>query len=216
MFKKIRFIILSLLTAFNIYLIFLFAGTADGLGHTVKILYIHVPSAWIGSTAFAAALISSVIYLIKEKSVYAQSADLFAKSGFILMLFATATGSIWARLQWNSFWNWDPRQTSIVILLIIYCAYFAINSAISNIRTRYKAASVYLIAAALSTPFLIFAIPRLYYSLHPSPLITSGNKPSMNGDIMLTLFYSLTVASWIYIEYIIYKISKLSANGEEQ
>lgn len=209
MIKKLRYAILTAAIAFNIYLVFFFANEVPVLGKTVRILFLHVPSAWIGTSGFAIALIFSIIYLIKEKSFYAEFARFAALTGFVLIIVATISGSIWAKLQWNSFWNWDPRETSIVLLILIYAAYFTIQSSITNSQTRNKVSSVYLIAAAFTVPVLIFIIPRIYFSLHPSPVIGKGEGTALDNTIKITLFYSLFCSSWIYTEFLLRKSIQL-------
>jgi len=95
--------------------------------------------------------------------------DLFHSAGLGLMfcILATVTGSIWAKFNWGSFWNWDPRETSIFILLLIYGAYFALRSSLSSDEVRARLSAVYSILAGLTAPFFIFVMPRIVSGLHP-------------------------------------------------
>ena len=87
--------------------------------------------------------------------------------GMMFWVLATVTGSIWAKFNWGSFWNWDPRETSIFILLLIYGAYFALRSAIGSDEIRARLSAVYSILAGLTAPFFIFIMPRIASGLHP-------------------------------------------------
>ena len=117
-----------------------------------------------------------------------------AELGFLFCILATVTGAIWAKFNWGSFWNWDPRQTSIFILLMIYSAYFVLRSSISEKVKRARISSVYSILAGVTVPFFIFILPRITSGLHPgSKGDTEGAGPIVQFKMapnMLTLFLS--------------------------
>jgi heme exporter protein C len=92
-------------------------------------------------------------------------------------------------MSWGSFWNWDPRETSIFILLLVYGAYFALRSAVEHPERRAALGSVYALLAFITVPFFVFIVPRVYASLHPDPLINTQGKVHMDGK-MLTVFLS--------------------------
>jgi heme exporter protein C len=101
------------------------------------------------------------------------------EQGFLFSILATATGSIFAKVVWGSFWNWDPRETSILILLLIYGAYFALRSAIDDAERREQLAAVYALLAFVTVPLLIFVVPRLAESsLHPNCAFLPGSSCS--------------------------------------
>jgi heme exporter protein C len=92
-------------------------------------------------------------------------------------IFATVTGSIFAEVVWGTFWNWDPRETSILVLLLIYAAYFALRSSVDDSERRRRLAAVYNIFAAVTMPFLLFVAPRVADStLHPNCAFLQGSK----------------------------------------
>jgi heme exporter protein C len=95
----------------------------------------------------------------------------------LFSILATVSGSIFAKLVWGSFWNWDPRETSILILLLIYGAYFALRSAIDDSERRQQLAAVYALFAFVTAPLLTFVVPRLYEnSLHPNCAFLPGSR----------------------------------------
>ena len=103
------------------------------------------------------------------------------------------TGSIWAKMAWGSFWNWDPRETSIFILLLIYAAYFALRSAIEQEERRATLSAVYSILAFVTVPFFIFIVPRIYEGLHPDVIgeaVKASNKKMVMGPSILLVFLS--------------------------
>lgn len=159
-----------------------------GLYDKARIIYLHVPLSWIAVLSFLLSMINSVQYLRKKDLVYDIRSNSAAEVGFLFTILATVTGSLWAKFNWGSYWNWDPRETSIFILLLIYGAYFSLRSAIDNYEQKAKLASVYAIIAFVTVPFFIFIMPRIVESLHPADtIVDSRGKITMN-PVMLSIF----------------------------
>jgi heme exporter protein C len=192
---------------------FLYAGAATGFpGETSRILFFHVPQAWIATLAFLISMIASAVYLGKRhvKADYlAQSA---AELGFLFCVLATITGSVFAKATWGAFWNWDPRQTSIVILLMIYGAYFAIRSAVSDPDRRRVFAGVYSILAFVTVPFLVFVVPRITTSLHPENTMNPAS-PGMDPKTLKVFLGSLLAYTGLFIWMLRLKIRVLTIEG---
>jgi ABC-type transport system involved in cytochrome c biogenesis permease subunit len=113
-----------------------------------------------------------------------------AELGLLFCLLATITGSIFAKIMWNSFWNWDPRETSILVLLLLYGAYFGLRSSVEDEERRATLAAVYNLFAGIVMPFLIFVVPRIpaLQSSHPEDIWKSGG---MSADYRVVLYSSL-------------------------
>jgi heme exporter protein C len=156
---------------------FLIIPQYAGLGDAGRIIIMHVPTAWVTSLAFAVSAIYSALYLWRRSSANDAFAVAAAEVGFVFCILATATGSIFAQIVWGVFWNWDPRETSILVLLLIYAAYFALRSAIDEPERRRRLAAVYNLFAAVTMPFLLFVAPRVAEStLHPNCAFIQGSK----------------------------------------
>ncbi len=138
-----------------------------GLEERARILYFHVPMSWIAVLAYVVAMIYAGKYLSRKNIRDDITSSSAAALGTLFCLLATVTGSIWAKFNWGSFWNWDPRQTSIFVLLLIYAAYFALRAAVENEERRARLSAVYAILAAVTVPFFIFILPRITEGLHP-------------------------------------------------
>ena len=150
--------------------IFVYAPAAAGLGDLSRIIYFHVPLAWVGVLAYLVAMVDSVRYLKTQDLEFDNKANVSAEIGLAFTILATITGAIFARYTWGVYWNWDPRQTSIFFLLMIYGAYFVLRSSIDDEEKRARLSAVYCILAFISVPLLVFVIPRLYPTLHPDPI----------------------------------------------
>lgn len=182
---------------------FLYAPTAKGLGETTRILFFHVPCAWIATLAFLVSAVYSVRYLRSQNMFMDLKASSAAQIGLVFTILATVTGSIWANEIWHSYWNWDPRESSIFILLLIYAAYFALRSAIEEKQQKARLAAVYSIIAFVTVPFLIFVVPRLVESLHPDPLINTTGKVEMDSK-MSTVFFGSFIGFTILFFWMLY------------
>ena len=178
---------------------FWYAKAAAGFpGETSRILFFHVPQAWVATLSFLLSMIGSCIYLAKRKVQADNLALSAAELGFLFSILATASGSIFAKAAWGSFWNWDPRETSIVILLMIYGAYFALRSAVADQERRRVFAAVYAILAFVTVPFLVFVVPRITASLHPENTM-NPSKPGMDPRTLKVFLGSLLAYTGLFI-----------------
>lgn len=183
--------LLFLWLAAVIYGAFQYAPLAQGLGEYTRVLYFHVPTAWVTVVAFFLGAVFSVLYLKKREIRFDYYAEAASQLGFVFCILATLTGSVWAKVSWGSFWNWDPRQTSIFILLLIYAAYFALRSAIDQPDRKAALSSVYALLAFVTVPFFVFIVPRIYQSLHPDPLINTQGRINMDSRMLIVFLSSL-------------------------
>jgi heme exporter protein C len=164
-------------------------------------LYFHVPMSWVAMLAYIVAMVFGFRYL-KSRSLTDDIASSSAAAlGTLFTLLATITGAIWAKFNWGSFWNWDPRQTSIFILLLMYGAYFALRGAIDNDERRARLSAVYVIFAVVPAVFLMFIMPRIMEGLHPGASgsesigpILSPRKEDLN--ILKQVIFSLAFGAF--------------------
>ena len=173
-----------------------------GLEEKARILFFHVPLAWTSVVGFLVSVFFAVRYLRAKKLDDDIRSSSAAGLGLLFCALTTLTGAIWAKFSWGSFWNWDPRETSIFVLLLIYGAYFALRSSIQEDEKRATLAAVYAIIAGVTMPFLMFVMPRIIESLHPDPIINTKGKVSMNSTMLVVFLSSLAgftgLFFWIY------------------
>lgn len=156
---------------------FLWVPSHEGLGTTGRIIMLHVPTAWVSMVAFAVSALWSGLYLWRRRPQHDDRALAATELGFLFSILATVTGSIFAKVVWGSFWNWEPRETTILALLLIYGAYFALRSAIDDRERRKQLAAVYALFAFITAPLLLFVIPRQFEnSLHPNCAFLQGSQ----------------------------------------
>ena len=173
-----------------------------GLEENAKIIFFHVPTAWLTVIAFLMTAVYSVQYLRKKNLDDDAKSYAAAQLGIIFCILATVTRAVWAKFAWGSFWSWDPRQTSIFALLLIYGAWFALRSSIESEEKRATLSSVYAIIAFVTVPFFIFIMPRIMTGLHPGSADDTNAGPvinfKMNGNMQLIFFLSLIGFTILY------------------
>jgi heme exporter protein C len=186
-----------------IWAAFFYAPAAAGFqGQSSRIVFFHVPTAWVATLAFLVSCIASIRYLRSRDPKEDIRASAASALGLTFAILATVTGSIFARIMWGSYWNWDPRETSITFLLLIYAAYFALRAAIADPERRATMSAVYAILAFVTVPFLVFVVPRIYWSLHPDTIINTQGRIKMDSRMFQVLMGSLFgftgLFSWLY------------------
>ena len=192
-------ILLTLWMTAMIVAAFLYAGAAAGFpGQTSRILFFHVPQAWVATLSFLLSMVASCIYLARRNVKADHLALSAAELGLLFCILATASGSIFAKATWGSFWNWDPRQTSIVILLMIYGAYLALRSAVPDPDKKRVFAAVYSILAFVTVPFLVFVVPRITTSLHPEDTMNPA-RPGMDPKTLKVFLGSLLAYTGLFV-----------------
>jgi len=192
----------GLLIYFGAVIVFAFIKPPPLTGQTwsdgSRIFYFHVPQAFVAFVAFATSMIYSILYLKRRNPLDDRKAALSVELGLVFCILATLTGAIFARIAWGSYWNWDPRETSILILLLIYAAYFALRQSVTDERRRASFSAVYLILAFVAVPVFGLVLPRVYESLHPSDTIVSGGSIDLRGYVAAIFFSSMACFLAIY------------------
>jgi len=178
-----------------------------GLEEKARLIFFHVPTAWLSVVAFLTGMVFSIRYLRKRDPLDDLRSSAAAGLGLMFCILATMTGAIWAKFNWGSFWNWDPRETSIFVLLLIYGAYFSLRSAVENQEKRSTLSAVYSILAAITVPFFIFVLPRITSGLHPGskgdpdgagPVVQFQMSPNMRVIFFTSLFAFTLLFIWMF------------------
>ena len=173
-----------------------------GLEENAKIIFFHVPTAWLTVIAFLVSTVFSFRYLKKKNLDDDAKAYSSAQLGMIFCILATVTGAVWAKFAWGSYWSWDPRQTSVFALLLIYGALFALRSSIESEEKRATLSAVYSLLAFVTVPFFIFIMPRIMKGLHPGSADDTNAGPvvnfNMNPSMLLIFFLSLIGFTILY------------------
>ena len=196
---------------------FVWAPVVPVLGDTTRVLYFHIPAAWVTVLALAWSMGHSLLYLRRRNIDHDHHAAAAAEIGILFCVLATVSGSLWAHAMWGSYWNWDPRETSIFFLLLIYAAYLALRGAIEQPDRRARLAAIYSAVAFVSVPFLMFVVPRIYFSLHPDPIINPRGKLDMDPRIRIGFFAMLLgfTGLFFWVQSLRVRLARLEHQREE-
>ena len=141
--------------------------------HSVRIMYVHVPAAWITLGIFSVITLFSVVgYIFKIRNFFLISKSL-APSGFVFIIIALVTGSIWGKPTWGTWWAWDARITSMLILALFYGMYLLAWKIYDNTDQVFKITSLITIIGIINVPIVKYSVCLLYTSPSPRDLSTS-------------------------------------------
>lgn len=166
------------------------------MGQLIRIMYFHVGSAWIAFLAFGVTALFAILYLIRRKLMLDRIAVASAEIGVVYTTFTLVTGSLWAKPIWNTWWTWDPRLTTTLILWFLYVAYLLLRGTIEGIERRARVSGVFGIIAFADVPVIHFAV-EWWRSIHPQVIDKTG--VNMPGSMLFTLMFALGAFLVIYL-----------------
>ena len=154
--------------------------------HSVRIMYVHVPAAWMSLGIFSLiAFLSISIFIFKNKNFFLISKSL-APSGFIFSIIALVTGSIWGKPTWGTWWAWDARITSMLILALFYFMYLLSWKIIENKNTVIKISSLIVIVGAINLPIIKFSV-NWWNTLHQGPSLKIIGETTIHSSMLIPL-----------------------------
>ena len=179
---------------------FLWPEPAEGfIGESSRIVFFHVPCAWASTLAFLVAAVYSAGYLWKRNPWFDDVAAAAVRIGLLYGILTLITGSLFANIMWGSWWNWDPRESSYLLLVFLYAAYLFLRSAVEDPERRPRIAAAYALFAAVLMPFLVFVAPRVTASLHPQTVINPQGKILMDTPTRAVFFGAMAGFSGLFL-----------------
>ncbi len=173
------------LIAYGLYLVFFVAPPDYQQGETVKIMYIHVPSAWLAMMGYAFVAISSFGLLVFRHPLADVSAKAAAPIGAAFTFLALVTGSLWGKPMWGTYWVWDARLTSVLILFFLYLGLMALRSSLEDESLAAKLTAVLALVGVAILPVIKFSV-EWWNTLHqPSTGFTKSVDPSMRTPLLI-------------------------------
>jgi heme exporter protein C len=172
--SKVLDIILIALVPFGLYMAFIYAPVAAGLGPNQKIFYFHVASAWVAFFAFFVTFCASIAYLIKDNFCFDDIAESSAGIGLLFCTIVLTTGPIWGKAAWGAWWTWDPRLTTTAILWFIYVGYLMLRKFIDEPGKRARFSAAVGIIGFIDVPIVFFSIQIWNNTIHPNVVQKGG------------------------------------------
>lgn len=177
-------------------------------GDSFRIIYVHVPSAWMSLFVYvlmAGAGAMGLIWKVKVSDAIARSC---APVGAAFTFLALATGSIWGKPMWGTWWVWDARLTSELILLFLYLGYMALQGAIADRRMAARAGAVLALVGVINVPIIHYSV-EWWSTLHQGPTVSKMDAPSIHMDMLIPLLL-MTAAFQLYF----FCVLMIRARGE--
>jgi heme exporter protein C len=175
----------------------LFLSPADyQQGETVRIMYVHVPAAWMGLFAYTAMAAASAVALIWKHPLADLAARASAPVGAAFTLLCLVTGSLWGKPMWGTWWVWDARLTSMLILLFLYLGHMALSNAFDDQQRGNKAAAILALVGFVNVPIIKFSVDW-WNTLHQPASVTRMGMPAID-PAMLTPLLIMAVAFHAY------------------
>ena len=191
----------ALLLLVSTALAFGYAPREVTMGEVQRIFYFHVPSAWVGMLAFGVTFAAAIAYLRTGDRRWDRLGLASVEIGLVFTVMAAASGSIWARPAWNTWWTWDPRLVTFTIMALLYVAYLMLRQSLEDPERQMRFAAVYAIVAFVSVPITFLSI-RWWRTIHP--VVIGSNSPTAEGGfdmtapMRLTFFFSLFTFTVFY------------------
>lgn len=182
------------------------------MGDTVRILFIHVPFAWLGMGGWSALAIASLVYLVWRHPLASLAARGIAVPGAVFTALCLATGSIWGRPTWGTWWVWDGRLTSVLVLLFLYIAYIALAQAAAREGVSARIPAIFGLLGAINIPIINRSVVW-WNSLHQPPSITMG-RSAIDGAYLAPLLVSTLGFSLLFGGIVLARMRALLAETQ--
>lgn len=186
----------AVLAVVGLYVGFFVAPTDYQQGEAYRIIYIHVPAAWMSMFIYVVMAAWAGAGLIFNTRLSSYMARALAPTGAIFTFIALWTGALWGKPMWGTWWVWDARLTSELILLFLYLGFIALNAAIDDPRRAARASGLLALVGIVNIPIIYFSV-RWWNTLHQGASITASSAPTMESSMFAGLLL-MTLAFWGY------------------
>ena len=186
----------AIFTVIGLYLGFFVAPTDFQQGEAYRIIFIHVPAGWMSMIVYLAMAFWAAIGLAFNTRLSSMMALALAPTGAWMTFIALWTGALWGKPMWGTWWVWDARLTSELILLFLYVGFMALHASIDDPRRADRAAAVLAIVGAINVPIIYFSV-QWWNTLHQGASVSLTKSPSM-ATTMLWGMLVMAIAFWMY------------------
>ena len=184
-------------------------------GNVQRIMYLHVPSVWVAYLAFAVVLVASIAYLVRRAEAADRLAHASAEVGVLFTGLTIATGSIWGKPTWGTWWTWDARLTTVSILFVMYLGYLLLRGMIEDRERGARFAAVLGIVAAFNIPLVHFSV-YWWRTLHQPPSLMKPGPGTMPGIIVTALLVNFAAFTLLYAYFVTRRARVLRLEAEAE
>lgn len=170
-------------------------------GNVQRIMYVHVPTVWVAYLAFAVVFVASIVYLARRSAGADRLALASAEVGVLFTGVTIASGSIWGKPTWGTWWTWDARLTSVAILFVMYVGYLLLRAMVEDTERGARYAAVLGIVAALDIPLVHFSV-YWWRTLHQPPSMMKPGAATMAPIIATALLVNVVAFTLVYAYFV--------------
>lgn len=204
-----------LLALLGLYISFFLAPTDFQQGEAYRIIFVHVPAAWMSMLIYLVMAAWAGFGLALNAKLSFMMAQALAPTGAMFTFIALVTGSLWGKPMWGAWWVWDARLTSELILLFLYIGYMALHASIEDTRRADRASAVFALVGAVNVPIIYFSV-KWWNTLHQGASISMTKAPAM-ASIMLWGMLLMALAFWAYsIAVALWRVSCVIAERQRE
>ena len=174
-------------------------------GSSVRIMYVHVPSAWLSLMTYFIMTVYSIVALAFRMPFGFIVNTAVAPIGAVFTLICIISGSLWGKPMWGTWWAWDARLTSVAVLFIVYLIIIFINYSFENVKVREKIAAIFILVGSVNLPIIKFSVDW-WNTLHQPATISKLSKPSIDPSMMTPLIIMTVAFIFIGISIAILRI----------
>jgi heme exporter protein C len=178
-------------------------------GNVQRLMYVHVPAAWLAFLAFFVVFLMSVLYLIQRDARWDRVAASSAEIGVVFTIVTLLLGMMWGKPTWGVYWTWDPRLTTTAILLAIYVGYLALRSFADDAEKRARWSAIVGVIGFANVPIVYMSV-TWWRTLHQPP----SSPRSVAPDILWTLMLNLAAFTVVYVYLMVRRIRLAKLEGE--
>jgi heme exporter protein C len=186
----------TLLCAAGLYISFFVAPTDAQQGEAYRIIFIHVPAAWMSMFLYLVMGFWSGVGLVLNTRLSSMVATALAPTGALFTFIALWTGALWGKPTWGTWWVWDARLTSELILLFLYIGFMALQAAIDDPRRADKAGAVLALVGVINVPIIYFSV-KWWSTLHQGASVSMKSAPSMATTMLIGMLI-MALGFWMY------------------
>jgi heme exporter protein C len=186
----------AVLVLISLHAVFVFAPTEQVMGHVQRIFYYHVASAWVGFLAFLIACVGGLLYLGSRRPVWDMVTAASVEIGLLFSTIALVAGVLWARPVWNTWWTWDPRLTTTLVMCLYYAATLMLRRLGEGEERNARVGAVLSVVGFVNVPIVFLAI-RMWRTIHPVVFTTEGF--AVAPRMLVALLTSLLAFTSIYV-----------------
>ena len=182
--------------AFGLWVGFVVAPTDAQQGEGYRIIFLHVPASWMSMFIYLVMAFWSALGLVMNTRLSGMMAAALAPTGAMFTALSLVTGSLWGKPMWGTWWIWDARLTSELVLLFLYLGYLALHNSIDDPRRADRACAVLALVGVVNIPIIYFSV-QWWSTLHQGASISLTRAPSMAHTMLLGMLL-MALAAWMY------------------